>query len=505
MLGYAENWIYAPAVQKEREIIEKTDAQILWMLGGESHSGSHSPVYGIWRHAGGGSLVGKGCHPLSACLYLKQVEGRARHGRPIRPATVSCRMHEITRLPGYRDRGFLRTDYDDVEDYSQLHVTFDDGTVADVFATELVLGGVHNWLEVFANNHRTTCRLNPVNLLDTYNPAAAQFKDVYVVEKIGTKEGWSHPAADEEWQQGFYGEVQDFLECCASGRRAAVGRDSSPTIPSPRSTRATCRPSAAGRRRRSRSHRSPSWSKVRSMLPRGPKGHVLLGSLPEFRRDVLGFLAACARDYGDVVPIRVAAPAAPAAEPSRAHRGGAHRARPAHHQDRPAADAADGARRRPAARARATPGCASAGSSQPAFHRQRIAAYGEVMAAFAERGHGGWKDGETRDVHAEMMALTQAIVAKTLFDADVSGRRPRRRPGACTCSWRTSARACGSLSALPACVPTPAQPAARAGRSEHLDRLVYRIIARAGAERRGPRRPALDAAARRRTPTTAAA
>ena len=223
VLAYAENWIYAPAVQKEREIIEKTGAQILWMMGGESHSGSHSPVYGIWKHAGGGSLVGKGCHPLTACLYLKQIEGRARDGRPLRPASVSCRVHEITRLPGFRDRGFLRTDYDDVEDYSQLHVTFDDGTVADVFATELVLGGVHNWLEVFANNHRTTCRLNPVNLLDTYNPEAGQFRDVYVVEKIGTKEGWSHPAADEEWQQGFYAEIQDFVECCARGTRPQSG------------------------------------------------------------------------------------------------------------------------------------------------------------------------------------------------------------------------------------------------------------------------------------------
>jgi predicted dehydrogenase len=223
VLAYAENWVYAPAIQKEREIVEKTGAQILWMLGGESHSGSHSPVYGVWRHAGGGSLVGKGCHPLSACLYLKEVEGRAGAGRPIRPATVSCRVHAVTRLPGFRDRGFLRTDYEDVEDYSQLHVTFDDGTVADVFASELVLGGVHNWLEVFANNHRTTCRLNPVNLLDTYNPEAAQLRDVYVVEKLGTKEGWSHPAADEEWQQGFYAEIQDFVECCARRRPPQAG------------------------------------------------------------------------------------------------------------------------------------------------------------------------------------------------------------------------------------------------------------------------------------------
>lgn len=223
ILAYAENWIYAPAIQKEREIVEKTDAQILWMIGGESHSGSHSPTYGIWRHAGGGSLVGKGCHPLTACLYLKQIEGRARNGRPIRPATVSCRVHEITRLPDFCDRGFLRTEYEDVEDYSQIHITFDDGTVADVFATELALGGVHNYLDVFANNHRTTCRLNPINLLDTYNPSAAQFKNVYVVEKIGTKEGWSHPAPDEEWQQGFHGEIQDFVECCLVGRAPQSG------------------------------------------------------------------------------------------------------------------------------------------------------------------------------------------------------------------------------------------------------------------------------------------
>jgi predicted dehydrogenase len=62
-----------------------------------------------------------------------------------------------------------------------------------------------------------------VNLLDTYNPRGEQFRDVYVVEKTGTKEGWSHPAADEEWQQGFYAEIQDLVECCATSRRPQSG------------------------------------------------------------------------------------------------------------------------------------------------------------------------------------------------------------------------------------------------------------------------------------------
>ncbi len=56
---YAENWVYAPAIQKEAEMVTKSKAQVLWMMGNQSHSGSHSRYYGIWRHSGGGSLVGK--------------------------------------------------------------------------------------------------------------------------------------------------------------------------------------------------------------------------------------------------------------------------------------------------------------------------------------------------------------------------------------------------------------------------------------------------------------
>lgn len=56
---------------------------------------------------------------------------------------------------------------------------------------------------------------------------------------------------------------------------------------------------------------------------------------------------------------------------------------------------------------------------QPAFHRKRIMAYGEVMIEYATRMHHEWQPATTLDVHAEMMRLTLAIVAKTLFDADV--------------------------------------------------------------------------------------
>jgi predicted dehydrogenase len=219
MILYAENWVYAPAIQKEREIIEKTGAQVLWMHGEEAHSGSHSKAYGFWRLNGGGALIGKGVHPLSAALYLKRVEGRARNGRPIRPAAVSARMHSLTRLEGYADRGFLRTDYHDVEDFSSTHVVFEDGTVADIFASEIVMGGIHNWLEVMANNHRAVCNINPNTAMQTYNPAEAQFRDIYVVEKIGTKQGWAPTAPDEDFITGFPQEVEAFYRSAASGER----------------------------------------------------------------------------------------------------------------------------------------------------------------------------------------------------------------------------------------------------------------------------------------------
>jgi predicted dehydrogenase len=222
-LCYAENWIYAPAIQKEAEIITKTKGQILWALGGGSHSGSLSPAYGIWRLSGGGSMVGKSCHPLTAVLYLKQVEGLTRNGKAIRPKTVSARTHEITRNPKFIDKGFLRTDYEDIEDYCYLHVVFNDGMIADVFASELVMGGVHNWLEIFANNHRANCNLSPVNAMELYNPQEEQLKDVYVMEKIGTKQGWSNPSPDENFMFGYPQEIQDFMEAIATGREPKSG------------------------------------------------------------------------------------------------------------------------------------------------------------------------------------------------------------------------------------------------------------------------------------------
>jgi len=217
LILYAENWIYAPAVQKEKELLEKTGGQILWIQAQQSHSGSHSLDYGKWNLSGGGSLIGKGSHPLSAAIYLKKVEGISRNGKPIRPASVSARTHSVTRLPGFLDIGTLRSNYTDVEDYANVHVVFEDGTIADITASELTHGGVKNYLEVNANNHRSICNIAPNNSMQTYNPREEAFNDIYVVEKTGTKQGWSFISPDEAWFNGYQQEMQSFYHAIISG------------------------------------------------------------------------------------------------------------------------------------------------------------------------------------------------------------------------------------------------------------------------------------------------
>lgn len=57
----------------------------------------------------------------------------------------------------------------------------------------------------------------------------------------------------------------------------------------------------------------------------------------------------------------------------------------------------------------------------PAFHRQRVAAYADVMVERATLRRAGWHTGQTIDIGAEMMQLALEIVARTLFNTEVTG------------------------------------------------------------------------------------
>jgi cytochrome P450 len=56
----------------------------------------------------------------------------------------------------------------------------------------------------------------------------------------------------------------------------------------------------------------------------------------------------------------------------------------------------------------------------PAFHRQRIAAYGDQIVSIAQSHRDQWQPGQSLDISAASMALSLEIVARTLFDTDVT-------------------------------------------------------------------------------------
>lgn len=224
-LLYGENWLYAPAIQKVRQLMAASGGTILRIQGEESHSGSHAAYAQHWRTAGGGSLLGKGCHPLAAALYLKHEEGLQRDGRPIRPRTVVAEVGHLTRNPAFvaERPKYIQDGWHDVEDWGTMLVTFEDRSIAQITASDAVLGGIRNCLTVYGSRAVAEANLNPNTTCVAYAPSDDSFADEYISEKIETKAGWSFPSADEEHAQGYSHEIQDFVEAVADDREPVSG------------------------------------------------------------------------------------------------------------------------------------------------------------------------------------------------------------------------------------------------------------------------------------------
>jgi cytochrome P450 len=165
---------------------------------------------------------------------------------------------------------------------------------------------------------------------------------------------------------------------------------------------------------------------AKSSVAPGPKGSLLLGVMSDFNRDTLGFITRCRDTYGDVVRMRFLY--------LTVHF--------LYHPDDIEYVLSTNAKNFLKSRSLRSPLfqrlvgrglLTSEGEfwrrqrrlAQPAFHRQRINSYGEVMVNYTERMISMWKANDVKDIHREMMRLTLEIVVKTLFNADVSGDADR--------------------------------------------------------------------------------
>lgn len=210
-------------------------------------------------------------------------------------------------------------------------------------------------------------------------------------------------------------------------------------------------------------------------LPPGPKGSLIMGVMREFNRDTLGFITRL-REYGDVVRSRfLYLHAYFLYNPSdiesllttnaKSYRKARSLRSPFFYRlvgNGLVTSEGDFWRRQRRL-------------AQPAFHRQRISSYGDVMVQYAGRAIDTWKGGEHRDIARDMTRLTLEIVVKTLFNSDVSNDADHIgrilsglvKPFAsqATVKWILDNR-----------LPTPGHRRYFNAVSE-IDRIVFRIIA----------------------------
>ncbi len=212
--------------------------------------------------------------------------------------------------------------------------------------------------------------------------------------------------------------------------------------------------------------------------PPSPKGRFFVGNLPDYYRDPLSFLSYCARDYGDMVCLRFG----PIVSYMVNHPDSIEEVLVTKHSqfhralNRGGSEClfgnglltSEGEFWRRQRRA-----------IQPGFHRDRIAAYADTMIRYTGQMLATWKSGDTLDIHEEMMHLTLILVAKTLFDTELTEDVEAINVALTTLTQHfnesrdSNAQLLGLL--LPAWVPTPQQMRFRKA-VQQLDQIVYRII-----------------------------
>jgi cytochrome P450 len=207
---------------------------------------------------------------------------------------------------------------------------------------------------------------------------------------------------------------------------------------------------------------------------RGPKARLLSGVMAEYGADPVGAMRRWRDDHGDFVPIRFG--------PFRAHAAFGPK-----EIEEVLVDRAVDYRKSFATRmlipllgrglltAEGGEWLLHRRLASPAFHRARVEGYGRTMARYAQDSADGWVDSQSVDVHDDMTALTLRIVARTLFDADVTTRIEQVARLGTEIQHFYYLRFASLRFLIPTWLPTPGNRRLAAA-TRRLDDVVYGIV-----------------------------
>ncbi len=221
-LLYAEDFVYVDGVRGIVELlgeaIPRGKGKLLYQRGVCAHQGSHAPAYDTPAKSGGGSLFNKACHPLGPILYLKQVEGILRNGRPIRPRKVSAVALQILKHQPAASGEHFRV-MQNVDDFGRITVVFEDETMAEVIGHDLSISGIRNELSVIADCAQYDVRINPNNENELFLPQPEVAGNLLFREKLPTPAGTSFPRPRQFHAHGYVGEMEDAVDCALDETR----------------------------------------------------------------------------------------------------------------------------------------------------------------------------------------------------------------------------------------------------------------------------------------------
>ena len=228
---YAENWVYAPPIQKMKKLIEASKGSVLELRAEENHSGSNSVFSREWKHTGGGALLRMGSHSVGAILRLKQWEGEHRLGRGIRPVSVVADVADLIhtdaseRAKKANAHQWISSNPADVEDWANVTIRFDDGSRAIVVISDVGLGGLNTRVTAFMTDGVIKANMTSNDTIETYAVDPSTFDSEYFTEKLETKAGWNRPSCDEDWFRGFIQEITDFIQAIQDNREPLASID----------------------------------------------------------------------------------------------------------------------------------------------------------------------------------------------------------------------------------------------------------------------------------------